>query len=217
MSEKIKAVLEEELIFGARDREALWRKIAFAAAGFGVFGCVLAAFMALTIDKPPPVLIPFDPSTGAALPMANVGTISLADQDAVVQSLIFAYVRDRETFNQLDNDVRIEGVFARSTGQARTSLQELWNPENPENPNRAYGENARLDVQVTSISDIGDDRAQARITKRLTTPDGMTEGTFIVTVAYAFDPSTLRELTGVWANPFGFTVTQYSVAAERFQ
>lgn len=217
MSEKVKAVLEEELIFGARDREALWRKIAFAASGFGVAGCLLAGIMAVSLDKPPPVLVPFDPTTGHALPNVSVGTISVTEQEAVVQSLIYAYVRDRESYNQLDNDLRIEGVFARSKDQARLSLQQLWNPENPENPNRAYGQNARMDVQILSISNIGQNRAQARVTKRLTTADGVTEGTFRITLAYDFSPSTVRDLAGVWENPFGFTVNQYSVAAERFQ
>lgn len=217
MAKKVKDVLEEELIFGARDREAKWRKIAFIGAGFGFVGCLLAALTALTVNKPPPVLIPFDPSTGTALPMANVGTISVEQEDAVAQSLIYAYVRDRETYNQLNNDLRIESVFARSDEQAQTSLTSLWNPENPDYPPKVYGENARLDVEVTAISDLGNNRAQARITKRLTSPDGMTEGTFIVTLKYEFDPTTLRDLQGVWANPFGFTVTQYSVAAERYK
>jgi len=135
----------------------------------------------------------------------------------VMQSLVFAYVRDRETYSQLDNDVRIESVFARSTGQAARSLQQLWNEQNPNYPPKVYGDNSRLDVAVSSISDIGNNRAQARITKRLTTIDGMTEGTFVVTLAYDYDPSTLRSLDGVWANPFGFTVSEYSVAAERFR
>lgn len=217
MDDRVQAVLEEELIFGARDREAKWRSIAFMAAGFGAVGCLLTGLMALTIDRPPPVLIPFDPSTGSALPMANVGTISVDDETAVVQSLVFAYVRDRETYNQVDNDRRIEGVFARSEGKARSSLQALWNAENPDYPPTLYGENSQLDIEVSSISDLGGNRAQARITKRLSTSDGMTEGTFIVTLAYSFDPSTLRQLTEVWANPFGFIVTEYSVAAERFE
>lgn len=217
MNSKVQDVLEEELIWGARDREARWRMIALVGGGFGVVGCLLAGLVALTVNRPPPVLIPFDPSTGTALPMANVGTISVAEEQAVVQSLVYAYVRDRETYNQLDNDLRIETVFARSSGQARSSLQTLWSAESPDFPPKVYGENARLDVQVTAISDLGNNRAQARITKRLTTPDGMTEGTFIVTLAYEFDPSTLRDLQGVWANPFGFTVSQYSVAAERYK
>lgn len=217
MSEKIKAVLEEELIFGARDREENWRKIAIGGVAFGIIGCLLAGVMAISLDKPPPVLVPFDPSTGHALPNVNVGTISVTEQEAVVQSMIYAYVRDREAYNQLDNDLRIEGVFARSQGQARESLQQLWNPENPLNPHREYGPNARMDVQILSISNIGQNRAQARVTKRLTTPDGVTEGTFRITLAYAFTPSTVRDLAGVWENPFGFSVNQYSVAAERYQ
>ena len=213
----IKDVFEEELIYGAREEAAMWKRIAFITSGFGVAGCLAAAMVALFIDKPPPALVPFDPTTGAALPMANVGTISLAEREAVMQSLVFAYVRDRETYNQLDNDLRIEGVFARSTGQAATSLQDLWNDSSPEFPPKIYGENARIDVAVSSISDIGNNRAQARVTKRLTTLDGVTEGTFVVTLAYDYDPSTLRSLDGVWSNPFGFTVSNYSVAAERFR
>ena len=213
----IKDVFEEELIYGAREEAAMWKRIAFITSGFGVAGCLAAAMVALFIDKPPPALVPFDPTTGAALPMANVGTISLAEREAVMQSLVFAYVRDRETYNQLDNDLRIEGVFARSTGQAATSLQDLWNEQSPEFPPKIYGENARIDVAVSSISDIGNNRAQARVTKRLTTLDGVTEGTFVVTLAYDYYPSTLRSLDGVWSNPFGFTVSNYSVAAERFR
>lgn len=213
----IKDVFEEELIYGARDEAAMWKRIAFIASGFGITGCLAAALVALYIDKPAPALIPFDPFTGTALPMANVGTISLAEREAVMQSLVYAYVRDRETYNQLDNDLRIEGVFTRSTGQAARSLQQVWNEQNPEYPPKIYGENSRIDVAVSSISDIGNNRAQARLTKRLTTSDGITEGTFVVTLAYDYDPSTLRSLDGVWANPFGFTVSEYTVAAERFR
>ena len=79
----IKDVFEEELIYGAREEAAMWKRIAFVTSGFGVAGCLAAAMVALFIDKPPPALVPFDPTTGAALPMANVGTISLAEREAV--------------------------------------------------------------------------------------------------------------------------------------
>lgn len=35
-----------------------------------------------------------------ALPMVNPEAISVQQRDAVVQSLVYSYVRDRETFNQ---------------------------------------------------------------------------------------------------------------------
>lgn len=213
----VKEIFEEELIYGARDEAAMWKKIAFGGIAFGAVMGVITGLMALTIDKPPPALIPFDPTTGTALPMANVGTISLAERDAVMQSLVFSYVRDRESYNPMDNDIRIEGVFARSSDQAARSLQQLWNPDGSEFPPSVYGDNARIDVAVSSIADIGNNRAQARMTKRLTTLDGITEGTFIVTLAYDYDPASLRSLDGVWSNPFGFKVTEYTVAAERYR
>ena len=67
----IKDVFEEELIYGAREEAAMWKRIAFFTTGFGVAGCLAAAMVALFIDKPPPALVPFDPTTGVALPMAT--------------------------------------------------------------------------------------------------------------------------------------------------
>ncbi|TPW27065.1 type IV secretion system protein [Martelella alba] len=213
----VKDLLEEELIFGARDREARWRKIALVSLTFGAAGCLLAGVEALVIDKPPPVLVPFDPATGVALPQARVGTIGMHEKEAVLQSLIHAYVHDRETYNQLDNDLRIKSVIDRSTGEALTSLNGLWDAANPNYPPSVYGSHARIDVAIASITQISNQRAQARITKRLTSPDGVSEGTFVVTLAYDFEPSTLRDLQDIWNNPFGFKVKDYRVVAERFK
>ena len=40
-------LVEEELIHGALRREQLWRMIGLGGAGFGVFGCLAAAAVAL--------------------------------------------------------------------------------------------------------------------------------------------------------------------------
>lgn len=214
-----KNVLEEELVFGARERERKWQALAFIASGVSLIAVIGMVIVGATVQKPPPALIPFDPSTGSALPLANVGTINLAEKDAVLQSMVYAYIRDRETYNPMDNDIRIEGVFKRSSDQAATTLQRLWNniPQNGAYPPKVYGQNARMEVAVSSISAITRDRVLARITKRLMTSEGMTEGRFNVTLAYKFDPSTLRSLDEIWSNPFGFSVTEYSVTAERFK
>lgn len=59
-------------------------------------------------------------------------------------------------------------------------MQRLWNdvPENPDYPPRVYGTEARMEVVVSSISVITRDRVLARITKRLMTTEGVTEGQF---------------------------------------
>lgn len=214
-----KNVLEEELIIGARERTLKWQAISFILATSMLVAVVGLVVVVTKVEKPAPALVPFDPSTGVTLPMANVGTISLAQKDAVLQSLVYAYIRDRETYNPMDNDIRIEGVFHRSTGEAAKSLQRLWNnvSDNDAYPPRVYGQNARMDVAISSISKITKDRILARMTKRLMNKNGVTEGQFNVTLAYQFDASTLRNLDEIWANPFGFSVSEYSVTAERFK
>lgn len=216
MPREKKEIIEEELIFGARKREEQWRKIAMVAASFGVIGCLSAAAVAIFDEDPPPALVPFDPVSGLALPMANVGTISLNEQQAVVASMVFAYVRDRETFNQLDNDLRIKTVLDRSTGSARASLVKMWTAGDEHYPPTVYGKDARMDVEVVSVTPITNDRAQARVVKRLTTPKGVSQGTFLITLAYDWKPQESRGLQELWQNPFGFSVREYSVVAERF-
>ena len=49
-------LVEEELIHGALRREQLWRMIGLGGAGFGVFGCLAAAAVALMVETPPPVI-----------------------------------------------------------------------------------------------------------------------------------------------------------------
>lgn len=212
-----KEMIEEELIFGARKREQQWKKIALASGTFGFAGCLAAAALAFFQKPPPPALVPFDPVSGMALPMANVGTISVAQQDAVAASMVYAYVRDRETYNQLDNDQRISTVRDRSEGNARRSLVELWTAGGKNYPPAVYGNDTRMDVEVISVSPITNNRSEARIVKRLITPKGVTEGVFRVMLAYSFKPQEQRQLEELWQNPFGFTVREYSVTAERYK
>ena len=114
-------VIEEELIYGARRRERVWKAIAGVASLFGVTGCLAAAAVAVLDVDPPPALVPYDPSTGMALPEASVQAVSLAERPAMIQAQVFRYVVDRETYNQLDNDLRVRRVMA--SRRARNSLK----------------------------------------------------------------------------------------------
>ncbi|TVR45130.1 MAG: hypothetical protein EA386_12990, partial [Rhodobacteraceae bacterium] len=97
----------EELVFGALRRERLWQIIALSGTGFGAVMGIGMMVVAFKHEMPTPQLVPFDTATGAAVPWAEVRAISLHEERAVADSMIFAYVRDRETFNQLDNDLRV--------------------------------------------------------------------------------------------------------------
>jgi len=207
-------LVEEELIHGALRREQLWRMIGLGGAGFGVLGCLAAAAVALMIETPPPVVVPYDPETGLALPNATVETMSLAERPAIIEAQIYRYILDRETYNQLDNDLRVRRVLAQSTGAAEATMRAMWTSGQKSYPPTRYG-SAEMAVEIASITLIGDNRAQVRLRKRLASPQGAQDGTFTATLMFAFQPERTRSIDDVWQNPFGFTVTQYAIRSDR--
>lgn len=215
MGTSIDAIVEEELVYGALRREETWRKIGIGGVVFGVMGCLSAAAVALLIETPPPVVVPFDPATGLALPNAAVKTVTLAERPAVIEAQIYRYITDRETYNQLDNDLRVRRVLAQSKGAAEASMRATWTSGQENYPPTRYGAGAEMAVEIASITLIGEDRAQVRLRKRLTGPQGTQDGAFTATLMFAFHPETPRVLDEVWQNPFGFTVTQYAIRSDR--
>ena len=208
-------IVEEELIYGARRRERLWQKLGLAGLIFGVIGCLSAAAVSVLDVDPPPVVIPYDPQTGMALPNASVGASSITANEAVIESLVYRYVADRETYNQLDNDVRVRSILERSDGAAEASMRRLWNSANDAYPPKVYGPSARLEVEVLSIQRISTNRAQARLRKQLTSPQGTQIADFTATMLFEFQPEERRQIDEVWANPFGFTVLEYAIRSDR--
>ncbi|MEM8636683.1 MAG: VirB8/TrbF family protein, partial [Pseudomonadota bacterium] len=106
-----KEIIEEELVYGALRRERLWQKLGLAGLTFGLLGCLGAVMVAILDVDPPPVVVPYDPETGFALPEVSVGASAITANQAVIEAEIFRYVTDREVYNQLDNDVRINSVL----------------------------------------------------------------------------------------------------------
>lgn len=211
------AIIEEELVYGALRRERLWQRIGLFGLIFGILGCLSAAAVSILDVDPPPVVVPYDPNTGFALPEASVGATTITENQAIIEAEVFRYVTDRETYNQLDNDLRIRSVLRRSDGAAQASLRQIWNSANAEYPPTIYGPNARLDVEVLSINRIGAYRANVRLRKRLTSINGVQAGLFTATLLFEFRPETRRTIDEVWTNPFGFTVTEYSIRSDRLE
>jgi type IV secretion system protein VirB8 len=208
-------LVEEELVYGALRREQLWRVIGIGGAGFGVVGCLAAAAVALLTETPLPVVVPYDPETGLALPNAMVEAVSLAERPAVIEAQIYRYIFERETYNQLDNDLRVRRVLTQSSGAAEASMRAMWTSGQETYPPTRYGAAAEMAVEIASITLIGDNRAQVRLRKRLTGPQGAQDGSFTATLMFAFRPERTRSIDDVWQNPFGFTVTQYAIRSDR--
>ncbi len=214
-------IIEEELVYGgALRRERLWQRLGLIGLIFGILGCLSAAAVAILDVDPPPVVVPYDPATGFALPEASVGATSVTANQAIIEAEVFRYVTDREVYNQLDNDLRIRSVLRRSDGgAAEGGLRQIWNSANENYPPTVYGPNARLDVEILSINRIGTNRATVRLRKRLTSINGGVQtGLFTATLLFEFRPETRRSIDEVWTNPpFGFTVLEYSIRSDRLE
>ena len=210
-------IIEEELVYGALRRERLWQRLGLLGMVFGILGCLSAAAVAILDVDPPPVVVPYDPETGFALPEASVGATTVTENRAIIEAEVFRYVTDREVYNQLDNDLRIRGVLRRSDRAAGASLRQIWNSANADYPPKVYGPNARLDVEILSINLIGSNRATVRLRKRLTSIQGVQAGLFTATLLFEFRPETRRTIDEVWTNPFGFTVVEYSIRSDRLE
>lgn len=211
-------IVEEELIYGARRRERMWQSLGLCGLVFGVLGCLSAAAVSILDVDPAPVVVPYDPETGMALPNASVGAVQVTENQAIIESVVFRYVADRETYNQLDNDVRVRSILERSDRAAEASMRSIWNSANAEvYPPQIYGPNARLDVEILSINRIGSNRATVRLRKRLQSPQGVQAGLFTATLLFEFRPEERRSIDDVWTNPFGFTVTEYAIRSDRLE
>ena len=94
-------------------------------------------------------------------------------------------------------------------------MRAMWTSGQDSYPPTRYGAAAEMAVEIASITLIGDNRAQVRLRKRLTGPQGAQDGSFTATLMFAFQPERTRSIDDVWQNPFGFTVTQYAIRSDR--
>lgn len=210
-----KSFLEAEVIYGAIQREQFWKVAAAACGTTALIAIIAASFVVVNVRPPAPIIIPFDPATGMAVPNAAVTSISLDEQSAVTQSLLYQYVLDRETYNQIDNDLRIRRALARSVGNARRGLVSLWDSTQPDYLPTRYGKGATVSAVVISISLLDEGRAQVRLRRTLTNGDGSSVGNFTAVIGYTFEPTEEKTLEAVWQNPLGFTINEYSVFQDR--
>ncbi len=203
-----------EAVVGMRQREKRAWAVAIVGLVAGMAGILVGAY-GLVKNETQAYLAIVDKDTGIAERAVTVERASVDQQQAVVESLIFSYVKDRETYDSDDNEYRILSVFQRSAPNVRRALEALWSPENPAFPPDDYGIDGQVDITIGNILMIDEDTAQVRFGKRLTKPNSpVQEGEFVATVTYRFQPATVENNLLLWQNPFGFQIVGYRVASQ---
>ncbi len=203
-----------EMVIGMRQREKRAWAVAIAGLLCGALG-VGVGFYGLARNETQAYLAIVDKDTGIAERAVTVQRASIDQQQAIIESLVHAYVRDRETYDIDDNEYRILSVFRRSAPNIRQALERLWTPGNANFPPDVYGVDGRVTVEIRNIVPIDEDTLQVRFSKELKRPNAPDQiGDFVATVTYRFEPSTVENNLLLWQNPFGFQVIGYRVASE---
>ena len=209
-------VWEEELFASAKlSARRAWR-LTSCAFVLSVLGLGHSLYSVST-HKIEPVVITVDNQTGLSQVRSRIGDVTLDDDEAITQSYLYRYVRDRETYDLADNEKRIEGVYAESTGQAADSLFAIWGEDNKEHPGNIYGDRGKVTVRIRSISFIDADTASLRIRKHIRDGAAVAERDYVVMLDFQYARGGERLLEALWQNPLGFTVTSYRIDAESFQ
>jgi len=203
-----------DLVTGPRrSARAAWIVAACSMVVTALLALVLIVMLPLKHTEVFTVLV--DSTTGASERIYQVQPTGIADKEAIKESLLVAYITDRESYFRAGIQQRLESVQRRSRRSARRSLTDLWTPGNRDYPPSLYGANAELAVRVRSITFLQPHVAQIRFEKRLARPNReLVTQPFVATVAIEFEPRREQSLERVWENPLGFQVTSYRVDAE---
>lgn len=213
---ELRSLLEAEMFFGVKKRERIAYAVAAGGLAIGLMGMIAVTIM-LPLKETEAFLAVVDKDTGVAERVVQVEKAGIGEAEAIRQSLLFAYVTDRETYDQHDNEKRILRAYTWSEGNARTSLVGLWTEGHANYPPKLYGESSKVVIDILSITPVTDTTAQVRFTKTwIADGEGVPDriGKFTATVTYRFAPSRETALDLVWQNPTGFLVTDYRITAE---
>lgn len=198
-----------------RSARLAWRVATASCVLSGLLGIGIITLLPLKETEVFTVLV--DRTTGAAERIVQVQPTNISDEEAVKESLLVAYVTDRESYIRSGIQERLESVQRRSTDSARATLQQLWtdNSDNENYPPRVYGAGAQVSVQVKAINFLNDNVAQVRFEKTLTRQQQRAvTRSFVATVEFEFSPRQERRLQRVWENPLGFSVSTFKIDAE---
>ena len=148
-----RTILENELIFGVRRRERMAWAVAIGGVLLGLGGVAVAG-MTLPLKETQAFVTIVDKDTGLAERAVRVEAAGIEHGAAVEQSLLYTYVKNRETYDAADNEARILQAYRMSSPRMQTALKAQWDQANPNYPPTIYGASGK--VLVSQLAREGD-------------------------------------------------------------
>jgi type IV secretion system protein VirB8 len=193
-------------------RTAWW--VAGAASVIAV--CEALALVFLTpLKTVEPYTLLVDRQTGFVQPLKPLEPQAISRERALTQSFLVQYVIAREGFdiNSMQRDYQKVALW--SDGTARNSYLSEVQVSNPDSPLARLPRSSLIDVQVKSVTPMGDDSAMVRFDTQRRDAGGHAAPAqpwvAIVRYGYSGEPMSVADRM---INPLGFKVASYRKSAE---
>lgn len=196
----------------ASRRTAWW--VAGAASVIAV--CEALALLFLTpLKTVEPYTLLVDRQTGFVQPLKPLEPQAISRDRALTQSFLVQYVIAREGYdvNSLQNDYQKVALW--SAGGARSSYLSEVQVSNPDSPLVRLPRSSLIDVQVKSVTPMGDDTAMVRFDTQRRDAGGQAHPAqpWVTVVRYGYSGEPMSTADRM-INPLGFKVSAYRKSAE---
>lgn len=188
-------------------RVAWWS--AAIAASIALFeGIALVLLTPLKTVEPITMMV--DKTTGYVQVLKPFEQPKIEPDSALTNSLLVQYVIAREGFDMATLKLNYRKVALLSADTARNSYQQQMQASNPASPLMLYPRTSYVNVQVKSVSRIGNNAALVRFNTIRNDADAQPRpaSAWVAVISYRFSNAPMR-LEDRFVNPLGFQVTRY--------
>lgn len=201
-----------------RDALRSSRRIAWIVAGVAAAIALFEA-VALLLLMPLKTVVPYtlmvDRQTGFVQELKPVDAQLVSSKSALTQSFLVQYVIAREGYDadSLQTDYRKVALW--SKGDARQAYLSSIQASNPDSPLVRYPRSTVVDVQVKSVTPLGNNVAMVRFQTQRHDAGGHDyapqQWVSVIRYTWSDEPMSVADR---YLNPLGFEVTRYDRSAE---
>jgi type IV secretion system protein VirB8 len=192
----------------SREARIAWR----VAAGASAVALLLALALALLVPlkSVEPYVLTVDRQSGTVEAQTTVGSGQLTQNEALIQAQMAGYVIARETFDATDLPQQYRRVQMMSSRPVASAYVAQMAATNPDSPLNTLNRGDTVEIDIRSVSLIGDSSGLVRFTATRTAP-GAATGTstnYVAAMSFGFNGRPMSQADR-FANPLGFQVTRY--------
>ncbi|MFZ4747504.1 MAG: virB8 family protein [Sphingomonas sp.] len=191
-----------------QSRRIAWIVAAIASVLALVFAVAIIAIMPLKTVVPYTLLV--DRHTGYVQALKPIDAEKIAPDTALTQSFLVQYVVAREGFDINEVQTNYRKVSLWSAGTARSDYTSAMQISNPASQLASLPRSSIVDVQIKSVSSLGQNTALVRFDTQRRDGGGrvLPAQSWVSIIRYRFSDQPL-EMADRFINPLGFQVERY--------